>query len=34
LLGVCLESGSATANHDAYLGHWVELLKESPRVLL
>jgi antirestriction protein ArdC len=22
------------ANHAAYLGHWVELLKASPRVLL
>jgi antirestriction protein ArdC len=34
LLGDRLEIGSATANHAAYLGHWVELLKESPRVLL
>jgi antirestriction protein ArdC len=22
------------ANHAAYLGHWLELLKESPRLLL
>jgi len=22
------------ANHAAYLGHWMELLKESPRMLL
>ena len=34
LLGDRLEIGSAMANHAAYLGHWVELLKESPRVLL
>ncbi len=34
LLGQRLEIGSAMANHAAYLGHWVELLKESPRVLL
>ena len=34
LLGDCLEIGSAMANHAAYLGHWVELLKESPRMLL
>ena len=34
LLGDRLEVGSAMANHAAYLGHWVELLKESPRVLL
>jgi len=34
LLGDRLEFGSAMANHAAYLGHWVELLKESPRVLL
>ena len=34
LLGSRLEIGSAMANHAAYLGHWVELLKESPRVLL
>ncbi len=29
-----LEIGSAMANHAAYLGHWVELLKASPHVLL
>ena len=34
LLGYRLESSSAMANHAAYLGHWVELLRESPRVLL
>jgi antirestriction protein ArdC len=34
LLGDRLEIGSAMANHAAYLGHWMELLKESPRVLL
>ena len=34
LLGDRLEIGSAMANHAAYLGHWVALLKESPRVLL
>ena len=34
LLGDRLEIGSAMANHAAYLGHWIELLKESPRVLL
>ena len=34
LLGDRLEIGSAMANHAAYLSHWVELLKESPRVLL
>jgi antirestriction protein ArdC len=34
LLGDRLEIGSAMANHAAYLGHWVELLHESPRVLL
>jgi antirestriction protein ArdC len=34
LLGDRLEIGSAIANHAAYLGHWVELLKETPRVLL
>ncbi|MFM7548087.1 MAG: ArdC family protein [Cyanobacteriota bacterium] len=33
LLGDRLEIGSAMANHAAYLGHWVELLRESPRVL-
>ena len=34
LLGDRLEIGSAMANHAAYLGHWIKLLKESPRVLL
>ena len=34
LLGDRLEIGSAMANHAAYLGHWIELLRESPRVLL
>jgi antirestriction protein ArdC len=34
LQGDRLEIGSAMANHAAYLGHWVELLKESPIVLL
>ena len=34
LLGDRLQIGSAMANHAAYLGHWVKLLKESPRVLL
>ncbi len=34
LLGDRLEIGSAMANHAAYLGPWVELLRESPRVLL
>jgi antirestriction protein ArdC len=24
---------SAMENHAAYLGHWIELLSESPRVL-
>jgi antirestriction protein ArdC len=33
LLGDQLEIGSALQNHAAYLGHWVELLKESPQVL-
>ena len=34
LLGDRLEIGSAMANHAAYLGHWIALLRESPRVLL
>jgi antirestriction protein ArdC len=34
LLGDRLEIGSAMANHAAYLGYWIDLLKESPRVLL
>lgn len=32
LLGDQLEIGSAIENHAAYLGHWVELLKETPQV--
>jgi antirestriction protein ArdC len=34
LLGDRLEIGSDTANHAAYLQHWITLLRESPRVLL
>ncbi len=34
LLGHRLEIGSAMANHAAYLGAWVELLRASPQVLL
>jgi antirestriction protein ArdC len=34
LLGDRLEIGSAMANHAAYLGHWIELLRASPRMLL
>ncbi|MFN5697666.1 MAG: zincin-like metallopeptidase domain-containing protein, partial [Cyanobacteriota bacterium] len=34
LLGDRLEIGSAMANHAAYLGHWIELLRASPRLLL
>jgi antirestriction protein ArdC len=34
LLGHRLEIGTAMANHAAYLGHWLELLRESPRLLL
>jgi len=34
LLGDRLEIGSAMANHAAYLGHWIALLQESPRMLL
>jgi antirestriction protein ArdC len=34
LLGDRLEIGSAMANHAAYLGHWIDLLRTSPRVLL
>lgn len=33
LLGDRLEIGSEIDSHAAYLGHWIELLKESPRVL-
>jgi antirestriction protein ArdC len=29
-----LEVDSCAENHAAYLGHWVEILRESPRVLL
>jgi antirestriction protein ArdC len=32
LLGDRLEIGSEIESHAAYLGHWIELLKESPRV--
>ncbi len=28
-----LEIGSEIESHAAYLGHWIELLKESPKVL-
>jgi antirestriction protein ArdC len=34
LLGDRLEIGSDGLNHAAYLSHWVELLRESPRLLL
>ena len=34
LLGDRLEIGSPMANHAAYLGHWLEFLRESPRRLL
>ena len=33
LMGQRLEIGCDLANHAAYLGHWSELLRESPRVL-
>ena len=33
LLGDRLEIGSEIEGHAAYLGHWIELLKESPKVL-
>ncbi|MGL6135116.1 MAG: zincin-like metallopeptidase domain-containing protein [Prochlorococcaceae cyanobacterium] len=33
LLGDQLEIGSDIESHVAYLGHWIELLKESPKVL-
>jgi antirestriction protein ArdC len=33
LLGERLEIGSEIESHAAYLGHWVELLKESPKGL-
>jgi antirestriction protein ArdC len=29
-----LEVDSCAENHAAYLGHWIQLLRESPRVLL
>lgn len=32
-MGDRMEIGSEIESHAAYLGHWVELLKESPRVL-
>ncbi len=34
LLGDRLEIGSEIESHAAYLGHWIELLKESPKVQL
>jgi antirestriction protein ArdC len=34
LLGDRLEIGSAMANHAAYLGGWIDLLRESPGVLM
>lgn len=34
LLGDRLEIGSDTANHAAYLNHWIALLQESPLLLL
>ena len=34
LLGDRLEIGSNGMNHAAYLGHWLEQLRESPRLLL
>ena len=33
LLGDRLEIGSAVENHAAYLGRWIELLRETPQVL-
>jgi antirestriction protein ArdC len=33
LLGDRLEIGSEIESHAAYLGQWIELLKESPKVL-
>ena len=33
LLGDRLEIGSDVCNHAAYLAHWIELLRESPRLL-
>ena len=34
LLGDRLEIGSDTANHAAYLHHWISLLQEAPQLLL
>jgi antirestriction protein ArdC len=34
LLGDRLEIGSDTANHAAYLNHWISLLQETPQLLL
>ncbi|WP_457767397.1 zincin-like metallopeptidase domain-containing protein [Cyanobium sp. ULC082] len=34
LLGDRLEIGSEIESHATYLGHWIELLKESPKVLI
>lgn len=34
LLGDRLEIGSAMANHAAYINHWLELLRQSPRQLI
>ena len=33
LLGDRMEIGSEIESHAAYLGHWIELLRESPKVL-
>ena len=33
LLGNQLEIGSEIESHAAYLGQWMELLRESPKVL-
>jgi antirestriction protein ArdC len=33
LIGDRLEIGSDTANHAAYLSHWITLLQDSPRLL-
>nr|WP_286193156.1 MULTISPECIES: hypothetical protein [unclassified Synechococcus] len=33
MLGDRLEIGSEIESHAAYLGRWIELLKESPKVL-
>jgi antirestriction protein ArdC len=34
LLGDRLKVGSEIVSHAGYLGHWIELLKELPEVLL